>query len=558
MLARLRAWACVLVLVGSVITLAALTLWGPDAAKRASLSAEVRFPQWARWDPSTAARDREADTGGAGHMVDGRTVPLSSVRCLGRGADGAANAGAPGRACELLDVCMDAEDGPVLYFVHPDEREAELHTLAERGGPALGPPAVLSLASASETFERSEVRIQAVSQGLVHGAPPGAPSSSHGAAQIPGERATDAVWVGDTVALISPVARDANVGHLLLEDGFAAYALHSVFHRRGARGRPWNATRLALRRGCGAFHAGDEAAARRCMVFFDAVSKALPPGLPPTSLAALAGGARDLDGRLERRLCFKRLVVGTAPFGLVHRPADASQAALLSGYRCAVLRGHGLPCDAVAPGSRARRGDGPDTNDPAVRIVVTRKQGGVHGPKRGLCNTDEAAEWIQQALGGGAAGPEALALGAGSRAPRVEVRVVDWAETGTFAEQLALLSSTSVVVSPCGGVSIPLVFLPEGAQLIVTDFWQPDDEARALDALTGSSQHMEGHVWALLSHMTVRYYQITDPMADVELAAGTRPTKEALRNAACVRLERGRLLRLVRDAVRAVVRVGAP
>lgn len=249
--------------------------------------------------------------------------------------------------------------------------------------------------------------------------------------------------------------------------------------------------------------------------------------------------------------------MGTAPLGLVHRPTDASQAALLGGYRCAVLEGHGLPCDAAAPGSHVGPETSTNADDDVVTIVVSRKQGGVHGPKRGLCNTDEAAEWIGEAFGSGAAGAAVLALGAGRRVPRVEVQVVDWAKVGSFAEQLALLSATSIVVSPCGGVSMPLLFLPEGAQLIVTDFWEPDDGATALDASRGSSRHMEGHVWALVSHMTVRYYQIMDPSTELELAAGTHPTKEALRNAACVRLDRGRLLRLVRDAARAVVRARA-
>ncbi|KAI5477587.1 glycosyltransferase family 61 protein [Pseudohyphozyma bogoriensis] len=80
----------------------------------------------------------------------------------------------------------------------------------------------------------------------------------------------------------------------------------------------------------------------------------------------------------------------------------------------------------------------------------------------------------------------------------VEVELKDPSEF-SLEEQIAWMQSTSVVVSPCGGVSFSAIFLPPGASAIFVDYW---------NANWNSTAQMERHIYSYNSLVTPFYYPL--------------------------------------------------
>lgn len=432
---------------------------------------------------------------------------MSSFRCFGRGAvDGGR---AEDRFCELRNVCFFPEhSGLASFFRGSRAVQASLGLT----GVIPAPPDPVALLSASALFSADPLRVRLEPEG----------------SQAPPE--SSRAWVNGTAVLVSQVAHDANLGHLLWEDSYAAWALAQAIPSFAA------SPRMVLRQSCGEFHADSQSAAARCRRLHAAFGKALSPH-PPVGLKELGGRLGTASGEV----CFRQLVAGTTPFGIIHHKGSTAHAVLVPQFRCALLTAHGLSCGL---GRAAAIQQGRAT----IHIIVTRKASGVHGPERGICNPEEAAGWLRDAFDSGSHQPEA------AYGPLVRVRVIEWTSLGSVEAELKELSETSVVVSPCGGVSMMLGFLPAGAHAVISDYWSPGPAARPWDASSGSSEAMEGHVWALLPTLTVTRYEILDPATDVVLADGFSPDAAGFRNHACTVLQRDRLLRHVLEAVRGMLR----
>jgi len=82
----------------------------------------------------------------------------------------------------------------------------------------------------------------------------------------------------------------------------------------------------------------------------------------------------------------------------------------------------------------------------------------------------------------------------------------------TFVEQADLMSRTTVLVTPCGGVSMMLPYLPEGAHAIVMDYYVTSEDM--FGWAKGDSASMEVSFWNLWPHIKMDYYQIYDPSVD--------------------------------------------
>ncbi|KAJ3028263.1 UNVERIFIED_CONTAM: hypothetical protein HDU68_002070 [Siphonaria sp. JEL0065] len=102
------------------------------------------------------------------------------------------------------------------------------------------------------------------------------------------------------------------------------------------------------------------------------------------------------------------------------------------------------------------------------------------------------------------------------RYPSVKVDVIEWQKLG-IKEQLELLQSTTLLITPSGGVSTLLPFLPEGAHAIIVDYYE-----RTGDPWYGTqpktSVSMEAPMWNHFPHVKKLYYQVwgaADLVSDV-------------------------------------------
>jgi hypothetical protein len=181
-----------------------------------------------------------------------------------------------------------------------------------------------------------------------------------------------------------------------------------------------------------------------------------------------------------RHVCFEQLQVGGSigVFQQAHRGHNRGREALFRGFRDNVLRYHGID---------------PMSTPKKHKIVLVRKTSFTF--KRDIKNLDEVAEFLKKAY------------------PDIESTIVDFS-TMTVPEQLKLLMSTTILITPCGGVSATLPFLPEGSHAIITDFYVSKTQYGFTEGESGS---MEGGLWNHWAHFTKDYYQVREKGVDYEL-----------------------------------------
>ncbi|CAF3675909.1 unnamed protein product, partial [Rotaria sp. Silwood1] len=54
--------------------------------------------------------------------------------------------------------------------------------------------------------------------------------------------------------------------------------------------------------------------------------------------------------------------------------------------------------------------------------------------------------------------------------PKIQLDVIDWNKF-TFAQQMHELYKTTILITPCGGISTIIPFLPDGTHAIIMDFY---------------------------------------------------------------------------------------
>ncbi|KAJ3143138.1 hypothetical protein HK100_008257 [Physocladia obscura] len=88
----------------------------------------------------------------------------------------------------------------------------------------------------------------------------------------------------------------------------------------------------------------------------------------------------------------------------------------------------------------------------------------------------------------------------------VDVRVVEWQKL-SMTEQLELMHSTTIFITPSGGVSTLLPFLPAGAHAIIIDYFERTGDPY-YGATAGTSVSMEAPMWNHFPHVKKLYYQV--------------------------------------------------
>ena len=458
---------------------------------------------------------RLAAVAGAGRS--GSHPPLySSHRCVGS-TD--AQASPTSRSCVFSNVCLNRNTGEVEYYAR--NSSAAMPVMFRDGAKPLRqfpPKLVVPHAMASHSyalFSPTVVHREAPASLPDPGPPERLPKRRRRRSPNPSRLAPR---IANTL-LVQAVTDDANIGHTLWEDIFsglfAMIALDSTDLRTQVLlfktceeyllVRPWILFVPQCRRLLGSFFG---TLTERPLVGISGLTS--PNRTADGPISEVIWGDRRLEG--TSHVCFDRLVAGTAPHSIVHY-------GLMSGrynsgreptfwlFRCLVLASFGLDCEDV----------------PTVhQIVVVHKTAGVR-PFRGMCDAAEVSEWVREAY------------------PELVVRDVDWSTIRSPQDELAIWLNTTLVITPCGGVSLPMAFMPAGSHAIVMDYW---------NAKLSRTQQMDGYLWSHLPHLHVHSYVIQGPQ-DVQLETSVE-SYLSFRSRACVKVQRNRILDLVDGALLAM------
>ncbi|EOD37807.1 hypothetical protein EMIHUDRAFT_225064 [Emiliania huxleyi CCMP1516] len=291
----------------------------------------------------------------------------------------------------------------------------------------------------------------------------------------PGPVPAGAVWARGVSALSAPFA-PTNLGHVAWDEAFpllAAMAQLGVYSPSLRVLRTHSCATLAKR-------ASSSAVCRKFAAAFlgpltDARAAASALQEPPTLEAearALAGGGGG------RPVCFDKLLVGGTFDSFNREELNVGKEPLIALYRARVLAAHGI--SPTAPPS-------------SHTIIIVAKKG-----RRAIANVRRVAAAVRAEFGSVA-----------------EIVLTDWAGM-SMAEQLRLVASTTVAVSPCGGISMLLPFLPQGAAAVLVNYMLGEgEEARHGEcdpAAGGCSWTMEAELWRHVRHVTKVYYQAQSPI----------------------------------------------
>ncbi|CAF1406226.1 unnamed protein product [Rotaria sp. Silwood1] len=176
-------------------------------------------------------------------------------------------------------------------------------------------------------------------------------------------------------------------------------------------------------------------------------------------------------------VCFKNLMAGggTAMFSPDREHFTHGKERMLYDYRSAILIHHSV--DLGRP---------PKTH----RIVLVNKTETNRESTRGIKNLLEVERFLRQTY------------------PQVKTDIINW-KGMPFRNQMHELYSTTVLITPCGGVSSTVPFLPKGAHAIIMDYYV--NKAAYIPGemwKVGESGSMDSALWNYFPHIRKLYYQV--------------------------------------------------
>jgi len=175
----------------------------------------------------------------------------------------------------------------------------------------------------------------------------------------------------------------------------------------------------------------------------------------------------------SRHLCFEQIVVGGSYDAFNSEALNEGKEPLLALYRARVLAWHAVP---IHPPTRKHT------------ILIVNKEG-----RRGIHNIRAVKRHVIAKYGDIA-----------------DVVVTGFADS-TMQQQLRLVARTTLAISPCGGISMILPFLPDGAHAILMNYMVNRRDARRHGECDGCSWSMEAELWRHVRHVHKQYYQVWGP-----------------------------------------------
>jgi hypothetical protein len=209
----------------------------------------------------------------------------------------------------------------------------------------------------------------------------------------------------------------------------------------------------------------------------------------------------------SNRICFRQLIAGQGLAGAVsHLANNIHRARMFDDFRSDLLNIHGID-----PYSIPRQ----------HHIVLIEKTG-----RRKFRNLNEIRTKIQAA----------------PQYKGIVVTILNNFVNLTIADQLKLYQTFTIVVSPCGGISLLFSFIPTKATLIISGFPKPEK--------TGySAGRMEAIYWDYQSHLNVLHYPVNS-RDDFELDTALKKDDYSdLRNYADINLKTEKLFPLIDRAI---------
>ncbi|KAI8852262.1 hypothetical protein BC829DRAFT_385543 [Chytridium lagenaria] len=275
--------------------------------------------------------------------------------------------------------------------------------------------------------------------------------------------------VGPLHVLWSTWAEDDNLGHLLWEE--MASIWYSMIRMN------------VLSENVTAMHWPDDLPQRKLAIkfreaFFPAISST-----PPVSFSAYIQALAKAHNPKNpaKYVCFDQLLVGGNVRRFLQRMAwhNYGQEPLFFSFRARILNSFNLDPYYI-----------PKTH----RIVITRKttsnfhSDAKYQSHRSIHNIAEVESFIRQ------------------KYPTIQLDTIDFKDH-TIASQLSILLSTTLLITPAGGISMVLPFLPDGAHAIVLDYMEKED-SWLIGTKKGESVSMEAPFWGYWPHVKKLYYQI--------------------------------------------------
>jgi len=214
--------------------------------------------------------------------------------------------------------------------------------------------------------------------------------------------------------------------------------------------------------------------------------KTLPVIQPSKSLNTLSHTINVIsrsitDGKPIKNLCFRNVAIGGYHYHIQPFPLAQSYSITNYGqdnhflaYRNSILLEHGIIPSISLP-------------KPHHRIVLLKKSSSFNNeqiPRRSIHNIDEVYNWLQLAY---------PSIDSEKSIMIIEPHKLSW------QQQLTIFSSTTILITPCGGISTILPFLPLGASVIIMDYPEP---------LYNRSVSMENILWNHFSYLHIFYYQM--------------------------------------------------
>ena len=215
-------------------------------------------------------------------------------------------------------------------------------------------------------------------------------------------------------------------------------------------------------------------------------------------MPAFASKAESLDRYVKNfsssLVCFETLVAGGAHpmFSMMHEPYMQGKERMLYDYRTSILKYHGV--DVTRLPTRHR-------------IVLVNKTRALRRSLRGIKNLHEVEQFLRSSY------------------PMIPIDVIDWNKY-TFREQMHELYRTTILITPCGGISTIIPFLADGSHAIVMDIYVNEQAyLKGEKYQVGESASMDAGFLNHFPHVRKLYYQIRsnhDYVLDFLGASNTR------------------------------------
>ncbi|KAK4049306.1 hypothetical protein OIV83_004243 [Microbotryomycetes sp. JL201] len=262
----------------------------------------------------------------------------------------------------------------------------------------------------------------------------------------------DSLWSPAETTILTEAWWPENFGHALGDDYLPVYRLAQYFDR-------FDSARLSVifHPSCQDRGSPGEERDRGCSHHLEISNLLLDTPIIDANSSALF--------RKKGPVCFKELLVGTGGV----RMGFPAEGHVWSDFASTIKKRSGID-PSYLPGKQ--------------RITIMYK-----ARKRTFTNYDELVQSLRDRF-------------------NVEVELLDPNEL-SLTDQLAVLSRTTVLVSPCGGISFSAAFLPPGASAVFSDYW---------DTRANRSFSMEKYIFTQMSDLTSFYYTVDkkDVSVDIE------------------------------------------